>query len=170
MSKALLTALAFFGSAYLSSSTGTPQGSTKKAVAKKSSSGTSFLDNLKPSTSDSTFQSFSKGVAKYSYEGLFGKGGSLQQVSNTTIPARVRSPSVSGVQPVKATATQFYVPGMSNERLMSKAQIAAGNPLINAVFGKAMQYNPRVGRNITLKKPAALKSIKSRINPQQVYA
>jgi hypothetical protein len=157
MSKALLTALAFFGSAYLSSSTGTPQGSTKKAVAKKSSSGTSFLDNLKR-------------VAKYSYEGLFGKGGSLQQVSNTTIPARVRSPSVSGVQPVKATATQFYVPGMSNERLMSKAQIAAGNPLINAVFGKAMQYNPRVGRNITLKKPAALKSIKSRINPQQVYA
>lgn len=164
MSKALLTALAFFGSAYLSSSTGTPQGSTKKAVAKKSSS--NFLGFEVPDS----VQKFSKGVAKYSYEGLFGEGGSLQQVSNTTIPARVRSPSVSSVQPVKATATQFYVPGMSNERLMSKAQIAAGNPLINAVFGKAMQYNPRVGRNITLKKPAALKSIKSRINPQQVYA
>ena len=100
---------------------------------------------------------------------MFGKGGSLQQVSNTTIPGRVRTPAVAGVTPVKATATQFYVPGMSNERLMSKAQIAAGNPIINAIFGKAMQYNPRVGRNINLKGPSDLKNIKSRANPQQVY-
>ena len=71
---------------------------------------------------------------------------------------------------MKATATQFYVPGLSNERLMSKAQIAAGNPMINAIFGKAMQYNPRVGRNINLKKASDLKNIKSRVSPKQVYA
>ena len=162
MLKSLLPALAFFGSvAYATSGTGTTQTSTKK------SSG--FLDRVTPKKTDTGFTSFSKGVAKYSYEGLFGKGGSLQQVSNTTIPARVRRPSVGSVQPVKATATQFYVPGMSNERLMSKAQIAAGNPMINAIFGKAMQYNPRGGRNINLKKAGDLKNIKSRINPKQVY-
>jgi len=162
MLKSLLPALAFFGSvAYATSGTGSTQTSTKK------SSG--FLDRIKPESTDTGFQSFSKGVAKYSYEGLFGRGGSLTQASNTTIPARVRSPSVGSVQPVKATATQFYVPGMSNERLMSKAQIAAGNPMINAIFGKAMQYNPRVGRNISLNKAGNLKNIKSRINPKQVY-
>ena len=167
MLKALLPALAFFGSvAYATSGTGST--STRKVASK--SSGSSFLDRITPTKGDSGFTSFSKGVAKYSYEGLFGKGGSLQQVSNTTLPARVRTPAVSSVQPVKATATQFYVPGMSNERLMSKAQIAAGNPMINAIFGKAMQYNPRIGRNINLKKAGDLKNIKSRVSPKQVYA
>ena len=161
--KNLLTALAvFYGSSYLASSSGQP--STKsKAVSKKSSS--SFFDFEVPES----IQKFSKGVGDYTYKGLFGKGGSLQKLSNTTFPGRIRTPGVAGVQPVKATATQFYVPGMSNERLMSKAQIAAGNPLINAVFGKAMQYNPSVGRNINLKKAGNLKNIKSRANPQQVY-
>ena len=161
--KNLLTALAvFYGSSYLASSSGQP--STKsKPVAKKSSS--SFFDFEVPDS----VKKISKGVSDYAYEGLFGKGGSLQQVSNTTIPGRIKSPPVAGITPVKATATQFYVPGLSNERLMSKAQIAAGNPLINAVFGKAMQYNPRVGRNINLKKAGNLKNIKSRVNPQQVY-
>ena len=164
MLKALLPALAFFGSvAYATSGTGT----TRKPVAK--STGSSFLDSVKPKSSDSALQSFSKEVSKYTYEGLFGKGGSLSQASNTTIPQRIKAPAVAGVQPVKATAIQFYVPGMSNERLMSKAQIAAGNPLINAVFGKAMQYNPRVGRNINLKKAGDLKNIKSRISPKQVF-
>jgi len=166
MLKALLPALAFFGSvAYATSGTGS---STRRLASKSSGSG--FIDKLKPEEGDSALTSFSKGVSKYTYEGLFGKGGSLSQVSNTTIPARVRTPSVGSVQPVKATATQFYVPGMSNERLMSKAQIAAGNPMINAIFGKAMQYNPRVGRNISLKKAGDLKNIKSRISPKQVYA
>jgi hypothetical protein len=165
MLKALLPALAFFGSvAYATSGTGS---STRRLASKSSGSG--FVDRLKPAEGDTAFTSFSKGVSKYTYEGLFGKGGSLQQVSNTTIPARVKSPAVSSVQPVKPTATQFYVPGMSNERLMSKAQIAAGNPMINAIFGKAMQYNPRVGRNINLKKAGDLKNIKSRVSPKQVY-
>ena len=90
MLKALLPALAFFGSvAYATSGTG-----TTKTSAKKSSG---FLDKITPKDTDTGFQSFSKGVAKYTYEGLFGKGGSLQQVSNTTLPARVRTPSVGSV-------------------------------------------------------------------------
>ena len=158
--KNLLTALAvFYGSTYLASSSGQP--TSRTAVSKKS---TGFVEK-----GSSSFSSFSKGVGDHLYKGLFGKGGSLQQMANTTIPGRIRTPAVAGVTPVKATATQFYVPGMSNERLMSKAQIAAGNPMINAIFGKAMQYNPRVGRNINLKGPSDLKNIKSRVNPQQVY-
>jgi hypothetical protein len=161
MLKALLPALAFFGSvAYATSGTGTSRTRT--------SSG--FLDRIEPKAGDSALSSFSKGVSRYTYEGLFGKGGSLSQASNTTIPRRISAPAVASVTPVKATATQFYVPGLSNERLMSKAQIAAGNPMINAIFGKAMQYNPRVGRNINLKKASDLKNIKSRISPKQVYA
>tara|TARA_A100001391_G_scaffold174775_2_gene137361 strand:+ start:127 stop:618 length:492 start_codon:yes stop_codon:yes gene_type:complete len=163
MLKALLPALAFFGSvAYATSGTGTGTSRTKTSGG--------FLDTIEPKAGDSAFKSFSKGVSKYTYEGLFGKGGSLSQVSDTTIPRRISAPAVASVQPVKATATQFYVPGLSNERLMSKAQIAAGNPTINAIFGKAMQYNPRVGRNINLKKAGDLKNIKSRISPKQVYA
>jgi hypothetical protein len=42
--------------------------------------------------------------------------------------------------------------------------------MINAIFGKAMQYNPRVGRNINIAKASDLKNIKSRISPKQVYA
>ena len=96
MLKALLPALAFFGSvAYATSGTGS---STRRLASKSSGSG--FIDRITPTKGDSGFTSFSKGVAKYSYEGLFGKGGSLQQVSNTTIPARVKTPSVGGVQPV----------------------------------------------------------------------
>tara|TARA_Y100001973_G_C5185744_1_gene327718 strand:+ start:1417 stop:1911 length:495 start_codon:yes stop_codon:yes gene_type:complete len=164
MLKALLPALAFFGSvAYATSGTG-----TSKTSRTKTSGG--FLDRIEPKAGDSPFSSFSKGVSKYAYEGLFGKGGSLSQVSDTTIPRRVSAPAVASVQPVKATPTQFYVPGLSNERLMSKAQIAAGNPTINAIFGKAMQYNPRVGRNINIAKASDLKNIKSRISPKQVYA
>lgn len=164
MLKALLPALAFFGSvAYATSGTG-----TSKTSKTKTSGG--FLDRIEPKAGDSPFSSFSKGVSKYAYEGLFGKGGSLSQVSDTTIPRRVSAPAVASVQPVKATPTQFYVPGLSNERLMSKAQIAAGNPTINAIFGKAMQYNPRVGRNINIAKASDLKNIKSRISPKQVYA
>ena len=164
MLKALLPALAFFGSvAYATSGTG-----TSKTSRTKTSGG--FLDRIEPKAGDSAFSSFSKGVSKYAYEGLFGKGGSLSQVSDTTIPRRVSAPAVASVQPVKATPTQFYVPGLSNERLMSKAQIAAGNPMINAIFGKAMQYNPRVGRNINIAKASDLKNIKSRISPIQVYA
>ena len=161
--KNLLTALAvFYGSTYLASSSGQP--STKpKPIAKKSSS--SFFDFEVPDS----IKKFSRGITDYAKPALIGKGGSLQMVSDTTIPRRIKAPGVAGITPVKATATQFYVPGMSNERLMSKAQIAAGNPLINAIFGKAMQYNPRVGRNINLKKPSDLKNIKSRANPQQVY-
>jgi len=166
MLKALLPALAFFGSvAYATSGSG-----TSRTPVKKSSTGSSFLDSISASKGDTGFQSFSKSVANYTYEGLFGKGGSLSQTSNTTIPQRISAPAVAGVQPVKATATQFYVPGLSNERLMSKAQVAAGNPMINAIFGKAMQYNPRVGRNINIKKAGDLKNIKSRISPKQVYA
>tara|TARA_R110002020_G_scaffold348682_2_gene562247 strand:+ start:2210 stop:2704 length:495 start_codon:yes stop_codon:yes gene_type:complete len=164
MLKALLPALAFFGSVAYATS-GTP--STRTSSTRTSSS---FLDRIEPKAGDSSFSSFSKGVSKYAYEGLFGKGGSLSQASNTTIPRRISSPAVASVQPVKATATQFYVPGLSNERLMSKAQVAAGNPMINAIFGKAMQYNPRVGRNINLAKAGNLKNIKSRISPKQVYA
>ena len=169
MIKALLPALAFFGSvAYATSGTGQ---AGKQAVSRSAkSTGSSFLDSILPEKSDSAFKSFSKGVAQYTYEGLFGKGGSLSQASNTTIPQRISAPAVASVQPVRATETQFYVPGLSNERLMSKAQIAAGNPMINAVFGKAMQYNPRVGRNINLAEAGDLKNIKSRINPQQVYS
>ena len=164
MLKALLPALAFFGSvAYATSGSG-----TSRTPVKKTSS--SFLDRIEPKAGDSAFSSFSKGVSQYAYEGLFGKGGSLSQASNTTIPQRISAPAVASVTPVKATATQFYVPGLSNERLMSKAQVAAGNPMINAIFGKAMQYNPRVGRNINLKKASDLKNIKSRISPKQVYA
>ena len=164
MLKALLPALAFFGSvAYATSGTG-----TSKTSRTKTSGG--FLDRIEPKAGDSPFSSFSKGVSKYAYEGLFGKGGSLSQVSDTTIPRRVSAPAVASVQPVKATPTQFYVPGLSNERLMSKAQIAAGNPTINAIFGKAMQYNPRVGRNINIAKASDLKNIKSRMSPKQVYA
>jgi hypothetical protein len=167
MLKALLPALAFFGSvAYATSGTG----QTGKKAVSKSVKSTGFLDSILPEKSDSPFKSFSKGVAQYTYEGLFGKGGSLSQAANTTMPRRISAPAVGSVQPVRATATQFYVPGLSNERLMSKAQIAAGNPMINAVFGKAMQYNPRVGRNINLAAAGDLKNIKSRINPKQVYS
>ena len=164
MIKALLPALAFFGSVAYATSPSTAVG---KKGTKVSSKKGGFLEI---GEGDTGFQRFVKGSGKHVYEGLFGKGGALTQASSTTIPNRINAPPVARITPVKPTPTQFYVPGLSNERLMSKAQIAAGNPMINAIFGKAMQYNPRVGRNINLKKPSDLKNIKSRISPKQVYA
>ena len=59
MLKALLPALAFFGSvAYATSGTGT----SRTPVSR--STGSSFLDKQLPQAGDSSFKSFAKGVSK----------------------------------------------------------------------------------------------------------
>ena len=83
--------------------------------------------------------------------------------------SRIRTPSVASVPTAKAGQVNLYVPGSTNQRVLSKSQSARNDPLIRAILGKAIQYNPRVGRNINLS-PIKVADIKSRINPKQMYS
>ena len=160
---ALLPALAFFGSVALSTS-GTGSDSSTSKLVKKSAE---LANKNQPQTS---LQKFAAGAGDYTKKALFGEGGMLAQISNTPVDmSRIRTPSVASVPAAKAGQVALYVPGSTNQRVMSKAQSAQNNPLIRAILGKAIQYNPRVGRNINLS-PLKVANIKSRINPKQVYS
>jgi len=161
---ALLPALAFFGSvAYATSGPSSSSGTSK--VVKKAASG--FIDKDAPKTNT---QKFFGGAKNYTKDALFGEGGALAQMSSTPVDlGRIKAPSVASVQMAKAGQVNLYVPGSTNQRVMSKAQVAQNDPLIRTILGKAIQYNPRVGRNINLS-PLKVADIKSRINPKQVYS
>ena len=160
---ALLPALAFFGSVALSTSATGSDSSTSKLVKKSAE----LANKNQPQTS---VQKFAGAAGDYTKKALFGEGGMLAQISNTPVDmSRIRTPSVASVPAAKAGQVALYVPGSTNQRVMSKAQSAQNNPLIRAILGKAIQYNPRVGRNINLS-PLKVANIKSRINPKQVYS
>jgi hypothetical protein len=159
---ALLPALAFFGSVAYATS-GPSSGSGTSKVVKKTVEG--FVDKPKTNT-----QKFFGGAKSYTKDALFGQGGALAQMSSTPVDlGRIKAPSVGGVQMAKAGQVNLYVPGSTNQRVMSKAQSAQTDPLIRTILGKAIQYNPRVGRNINLS-PLKVADIKSRTNPKQVYS
>lgn len=159
---ALLPALAFFGSVAYATS-GPSSGSGTSKVVKKAAEG--FVDKPKTNT-----QKFFGGAKTYTKDALFGQGGALAQMSSTPVDlGRIKAPSVGSVQMAKAGQVNLYVPGSTNQRVMSKAQSAQTDPLIRTILGKAIQYNPRVGRNINLS-PLKVANIKSRTNPKQVYS
>jgi len=159
---ALLPALAFFGSvAYATSGPSSGSGTSKNV--KKAAQG---LEDKHKTHSGK----YKQEEGEYTKQALIGKSGILNQISNTPVDmSRIRTPSVASVPTAKAGQVNLYVPGSTNQRVMSKAQSAQTDPLIRTILGKAIQYNPRVGRNINLS-PLKVADIKSRTNPKQVYS